>query len=127
MNSGNSPPRILVVDDDPDLRLVLTLQIEMLGWRVTCAEDGLKAFECLQEDRYDAVVSDIRMPNCDGIDLLRKAKSAFPALPVILMTGFADLSEEQALKAGAQSLLIKPFSWETLEQSIRTALTAKNP
>ncbi len=101
--------RILVVDDKASIRLLFT---KLLSPRheVIEAADGAEAVRRLSEERFDVVVSDVRMPGADGLEVMRVAKSADPALEVILMTAYASVqSAVEAIRAGAFDYLPKPF------------------
>ncbi len=101
---------VLVVDDEEGLREILSLEFSLRGFRVVSAACGRDAFDLVKKEKVDAVVSDVRMPNGDGIELLRNIKSFNPSIRVLLMTGFADLTEAEATSLGAEKLLMKPFS-----------------
>jgi CheY-like chemotaxis protein len=101
---------LLVVDDEPDLREILRDELEALDGKVFDAENGTKAFKIFENNAIDAVISDIRMAGGDGIELLKKIRAAQKRQPiVILITGFADYSNEEVIKLGANAILTKPF------------------
>lgn len=104
--------RILVVDDEVAMREVLCETLEALGAETMAAGGGLAAFEMIANSCPDAVVSDVTMPGGDGVELLRKIRKAFPAArpAVILISGYNEMTEAQALELGAQGLLAKPFA-----------------
>lgn len=116
---------ILVVDDEADLREIVASEFEFLEAKVFLAANVSEAKRVLQSEDIDLIVSDIRMPGASGIDLLSFIKNEnmnFP--PIILITGFADISIEDALNLGAEALLSKPFK---LEELIKVATKLTSP
>lgn len=106
---------ILVVDDELDLREIVASELEFMGAKVFQAENILKAQNIINEHQVDLVISDIRMPGGTGIDLLEKIKTSDrPCPPVILITGFADITIEDAFDKGAEALISKPFKLDDL-------------
>lgn len=106
---------ILIVDDELDLREIVASEFEFMGGKVFQAENILKAQNILKEHEIDLVISDIRMPGGTGIDLLENIKSHdYPSPPVILITGFADITIEDAFDKGAEALISKPFKLDDL-------------
>jgi TonB family protein len=108
--------KVLVVDDDPMIRSLISRILEMKGHQCDQAVDGIDGLEKVQNKSYNALVVDIVMPRMDGLALLRKIHQQFPDLPVMLMTGFNRLSylkqpiDEEAFHAGASDFINKPFS-----------------
>lgn len=103
--------RLLLVDDEPGLRMTLAANLELEGFEVIEAESAEKALALAESDgRFDVVLTDVRMPGMTGVELFRKLKPLRPGLPVILMTAFA-LEElvRSALDDGAYTVLSKPF------------------
>jgi CheY-like chemotaxis protein/Tfp pilus assembly protein PilZ len=117
--------RVLIVDDEPDLREIIAFDFEAAGYVVDCAEDGLTAWKALSESKYDVVVSDIRMPNSDGVSLLKKVKSGGRGdVPVmVFITGYSDLSLDEAYHLGIDGFFSKPFDRRELVQNIKRLLT----
>jgi CheY-like chemotaxis protein len=114
---------ILVVDDEPDLREILSDEFSLSGAQVDVASNGCEALRKARSRAFDAVISDLRMPGGDGIELA-KALKAQPNSPVlILMTGFADLSGEEAYEIGAEGFLTKPFHLEAVHEVLGRLLT----
>lgn len=114
---------LLVVDDEPDLREPLVIEFESLGCRVLQAANGKDAFEIVKKEKVDAVISDIRMPGGDGIELLRNIKELHHEFPmVMLITGFSDLSREDAYHLGAEAILSKPFDLDELDRAVSRIL-----
>lgn len=107
--------KILLADDDGSLRRVLQFQLDKAGYDVTAVEDGQQALDRIREDRWDVLLSDIRMPNIDGVELLEIAKQLQPGIKVILMTAHATVAQAvQAVKLGAFDYITKPFEEDEL-------------
>ena len=102
--------RILVVDDDPDLRILLTLELIDQGHLVVASKDSAQAVEEIGRGNFDVVLTDIRMPGIDGMALTKWIKRTRPDTEVIVMTGYASLeSAAIAIHLGAFDYLLKPF------------------
>lgn len=108
--------RILVVDDEPDLREITAFEFEHKGAKVFTADGGYEAMELLKKESYDLVVSDVRMPEGTGEELLDSMAESkiLTKTPIILVTGFADITREEALERGALELFFKPVKWANL-------------
>jgi CheY-like chemotaxis protein len=106
---------LLVVDDETDLRDIVASELEYMGAKVFQAENIAAAQKVLMHETVDLIISDIRMPGGTGIDLLDVVKSKNVNVPpVILITGFADITTEDAFDKGAEALLNKPFKLDDL-------------
>jgi DNA-binding response OmpR family regulator len=115
--------KILIVDDEEDLREIISFEFELIGFDIAVAENGRKGFEAFQREKPDVVLSDIRMPGGDGLELLKRIKSENPFYPpVLLMTGFADLSDEDTYLLGADFIFAKPFDSADLLHGVTNAL-----
>lgn len=115
---------LLVVDDEADLREIVSSELEYMGAKVFQAENVSAAKAIMNGQKIDLIVSDIRMPGGTGIDLLNYIKNKnIDVPPIILITGFADITIENAFNQGAEALLSKPFKLEELIQ-IASKLTA---
>jgi CheY-like chemotaxis protein len=107
---------VLVVDDDPEVLVVVSLALEVFGYRVTPALNGTTALDILGRKRFDLMVTDLKMGDMDGIALLKRTKHLYPATKVILMTGFYDPELIlEALRNQADDYVLKPFSLEVLQ------------
>lgn len=101
---------ILIVEDDPDLREALTDTLELSRYRVLTAVDGRHALDVLQENAVGLVITDVQMPNMNGLTLLHEIKSRQPHLPVLLMTAYGVITQAvEAMREGASNYLVKPF------------------
>ncbi len=118
--------RILLADDDDALRRVIQYKLEQEGYEVFPVNDGEKALSELKTKQYDLVLSDIKMPRLTGVQLLEQIKKIQPALEVILITAFADVSQAvKAVKLGAFDYITKPFEDDQLLIAIEKALKYK--
>lgn len=114
--------KILIVDDELLMRNFMVEALKRKGIEAESAEDGEKALKLLQEQSFDLVVTDLKMPGMTGIDLLKKIKELSPRTLVIIVTAFGTIeSAVEAMKAGAFHYLIKPFSPESLMANIEKA------
>jgi len=109
LNRAEETRRLLVVDDDPDLRLMLYDRLTGEGYAVETVGSGVEALEKLSTP-YDGILLDINLPGIDGLDVLRRIREGHPSTPVIMLTASEnkDLAEE-ALTLGAEAYLLKPF------------------
>jgi DNA-binding NtrC family response regulator len=119
--------QILVVDDETNLRRVLSAQLVRDGYDVHEAGDGADAISLLKEHHIDLVITDLKMPNVDGMELLRNALRDDPSRPVIMLTAFATIENAvEALKTGAFDFLTKPFDQNEVRQIVRKALRTRD-
>jgi len=115
--------KVLLVDDESSVRRVLQFKLEKRGFSVETASDGLEALKALRENPFDLLLSDIRMPRMDGIELLHEAKNVQPKIKIILITAHATVNQAvQAVKLGAFDYITKPFDDEELFMAIEKAL-----
>jgi putative nucleotidyltransferase with HDIG domain len=113
---------ILVVDDEESIRQIAKDFLGSEGFEVDVAEDGSTALEKIKTGRYDLVLSDIKMPEMDGLELINQVHKVDPHLITILMTGFGSLESAQvALKEGAYDYILKPFHLVELRQAVERA------
>ncbi|MDF1614881.1 sigma-54-dependent transcriptional regulator [Desulfurivibrio dismutans] len=120
--------RILVVDDELSMREFLKILLEEEGYAVSCADGGVAALERLTAEDYDLVISDIRMPPPDGLELLTRIKEIRPELPVVLVTAFASPDDAvSAMKNGAFDYITKPFKVGEIKDIVGTALHSQQP
>jgi two-component system response regulator FixJ len=115
---------VYVIDDDPAMRDSLDFLLGSAGFTVTLFDSALKFLETMPNLAFGCVVSDVRMPGMDGIDLLRQLKKEPKTLPIVIMTGHGDIPlAVEAIKLGAIDFLEKPFEDERLVIMISTALS----
>lgn len=115
-------PNILLVDDEEDIRDVLSISLEDRGYRIYTAENGQTALELYDRIKPTIVITDIKMPGLDGIELLRKLKQRNPDIEVIMITGHGDLDLAiQSLKLEATDFVTKPINEDILEIALKRA------
>ena len=113
---------ILIVDDEPDIREVLAISLEDMGYRTVEAENAATAFDLFQKEHPQIVVTDIKMPGGDGIGLLRKIKHENTETEVIMITGHGDMNLAiRSLKYAATDFITKPINVDALEIALRRA------
>lgn len=106
-----SENRVLVVDDDADIRDLVALKLQATGLHVETASDGLAGFEKASQGNFDAIVLDVMMPGMSGIDVLQALRSSGNTTPVILLTAKTQEHDVEAgFNAGANDYVSKPFS-----------------
>ena len=115
--------KILIVDDEKSMRDVLAIMLKRAGYAVTEAADGEEAIGHIQKDIFDLVITDLRMPTSDGLDVLKAVKDASPGTVVLMMTAYASPeSAVEAMKRGAFDYVTKPFQIDEAQLIIRNAL-----
>jgi len=116
-----TPRRILVVDDDKDIRELLEDRLLAMGYLVETETDGLRALKAVGSGRFGGMILDIGIPSLDGMEVLRRIRQSNEQLPIIMVT--ASGAKDTAIKAislGAQAILLKPFDVEELQQVIQS-------
>jgi Response regulator containing CheY-like receiver, AAA-type ATPase, and DNA-binding domains len=114
---------LLIVDDEQSYRQLLSLVFETDGHRIRTATNGLEALRMLQEEPADVVISDVKMPDMDGIEMLRSVREILPDIGVVMMTAFASVeTAREAFKLGADDFIQKPFDVEELKLIVNKTL-----
>ena len=117
---------ILVVDDEPGIRELLCLMLEAAGHTVTAAEDGLEAPKVLASREIDVVITDLLMPERDGLEFITEIRKKFPKVKIVAMSGGGHIARDSYLRIaknfGAHVLLEKPFSQAGVLEAVETAL-----
>ena len=114
---------ILAVDDDTFSLTMLTELLTMNGFRVMIAEEGRQAMEVFSSSHPDLVITDIRMPNMDGLEVLREVRKLDDIVPVVLVTGHGEMDDAlRALRRGAYDFLLKPINPEILINTVQKGL-----
>jgi two-component system response regulator HydG len=115
--------RVLVVDDDADLRQLFEVALAQKGFRVTLADSGDAALSALAAEPIDAVVTDLQMRGMDGIELARRVAEGWPHLPLLVVTAYGSIpSAVGAMRAGAYDFLTKPVDFDALQLSLRRGI-----
>lgn len=110
--------RILVVDDEVVLREILRYEFEKAGFEVFEAGSGNEGWDMFRSKPTDVVVTDIRMPNGDGLELLDRIKEKDKTARVVLVTGYSDISLDEAKQRGASAMLGKPYQFKELLDAV---------
>jgi len=119
-------PSILVVDDELLIRDLLYDFFSGQGWQISVAENGEKALDILQDKSIDLVLTDIKMPEMDGLTLTSHMKEKFPSIPVVVMTGYPSIDTAiQAIRSKVADYIVKPFNINQLYKVIEEQLKAK--
>ncbi|HTU58779.1 MAG TPA: response regulator, partial [Polyangiales bacterium] len=122
-NTHDGSPRILIVDDEEIIRDILADFLAMEGFEVRTAPDGAAALVELTSQHFDLVLSDLKMPNMGGIELLDAISTHAPQMVTIIMTGFGTVETAiDAMKRGAYDYIMKPFKMEDVVRTVRRGL-----
>ena len=122
------PVRILVVDDEPEMRALLVDELRRDGYQVSEAGDGAEAVLACRTAEFGVILMDKNMPGPSGLDLLPGFRRTCPQARIIMMTAFGDVpSYVEAAEKGAADFLFKPFRIEEMRAAIRKALAADTP
>src|SRR5215216_4913134 len=120
------PPKILVVDDEPQLTRVLRTGLKSRGYDVRAAADGLAGFEAFSDWHPDLVITDLAMPNVDGLELCRRLR-AISQVPIIVLSAKGEeKTKVEALDLGADDFVTKPFGIDELLARVRASLRRAN-
>jgi DNA-binding response OmpR family regulator len=125
MNANVRPTRILVIDDDPDVRTICRFNLSWAGHEVLEAGDGAEALQMVASEPPDALVLDMMMPRVDGFDVLRSVREdpATSELPVVVISARVGIEDQvRGLESGADAYVTKPFSPEALTSTVQGAL-----
>lgn len=111
---------VLIVEDYPDVRMMMKIMIQHCGYNVLEASDGYEAVETVKKHHPDLIFMDLSMPVMDGLtatQIIRKSENC-PDVPIIALTAFGDLYYEEAIKAGCNEVINKPMNFDKLEPII---------
>jgi DNA-binding response OmpR family regulator len=119
-------PLILVADDDKDILQLLRLRLELLGYGVVQAANGVEALELAREEKPALAILDVMMPGLDGLEVARQLRAANSRIPIILLTARIQESDVSAgLDAGADAYLGKPFDVTDLRNKVEELLASR--
>jgi len=122
------PPHILVMEDDHSVAKGLEMVLSEEGFDVDLAETGKLALEAFKQKRFDLLVADLRLPDADGMDIIRQVKTETPEVEVIVITGYGTTSTAvEAMKLGVHDFLAKPFTEDQIKAVIGEALAPQAP
>ena len=115
--------RMLIVDDEKDIRTVLKAFFEIKGFEVSEATDGVEALEKINKESFDVVLTDLRMPGPDGLAVLKSVKPLWPETAVIILTGYpSSRNKATAMQLGCDGFLSKPVRLEQLWKTVGQTL-----
>jgi two-component system chemotaxis response regulator CheY len=122
--------KILVVDDEEEVRKTIRLQLKGTGLEVVEAEDGKKGIEVLDAENVitvDAILCDVRMPNINGVEAVTYFRREYPSIPIIVLTGFPDVKlAVDFMKEGVVEYLVKPVEKEKLVEVVMKAISQRS-
>lgn len=122
--AAGMPTRVLVVDDEPSILELLAEYLEGRGWEVEVARSGREARALLDAWQFDLLLTDLKLPDTDGLEMVRLCQGLTPAVPGVLMTGFASVqSVVDALRIGALDVVLKPFRLRDVFGVLESALS----
>lgn len=121
------PERILIVDDEPNmLRLLKAIITGKTDYEVSTTNNPLEVTKLLQEQEFDLLITDLKMPVLDGMDLIDAVKNINPSLPIIMITAYGTIeTAEEAIHKGAYDYITKPFRQESILITLKRALEWK--
>jgi DNA-binding NtrC family response regulator len=119
--------RILVVDDEDIIRMSCSRTLAPEGYEIKMAVNGLEGLELLGKESFDLVLTDLKMPNMDGIEVLRTIKEKWPDTDVVIVTGYQTVETAvKAIKLGAYDYLEKPFTPDVLIETVSDVFAARS-
>src|SRR5262245_54449798 len=122
-NANDGKVRILIVDDEPSMREMLRIVLRRDGYEVQLAESGRAAIDQLRQNNFDLLLSDIKMPDVSGVDVLRAAKEVNREIIAFMMTAYASTSTAvEAMRLGAVDYFTKPFNMDELRLKVKQHL-----
>ena len=117
--------KVLLIDDDESMRLMLS-HVLMKDYDVFPAENGKKGIQLLSENRFDAIITDLDMPQVSGYDVIQTVRNKGQFIPIIVITGnYSSESEDKALRFGANDYLKKPFDLDLIRSVLSKAVSAE--
>ncbi len=112
---------ILIAEDSPSVRKFITLALKIKGYKIIPTQDGMEALEMLPKERIDLLITDLNMPNIDGIKLIKliREDAEYKDLPIIILSSLSkDEDINLGLQSGANSYLIKPFNTKRIQYEV---------
>jgi CheY-like chemotaxis protein len=122
-----APPRVLVIEDDPNVREVVSALLVSFGYACEAAADGRSGLVRVGEGRWDLVLTDLAMPEVSGWEVVDAIRQQAPTLPIVLMTGLSDPAVLRRARDCRVRVVVKPFYLQTFKAAVVEALHAKNP
>ena len=126
MTTNITKQHVFLVDDEPNVRKMVGRTLEQFGLKVSCFGCGSDCLKELRSETCDLLVTDVKMPGMNGIELLTEVKRIFPLLPVLIMSGYGDIPmATEALKLGALDFIEKPLDRQSFLLAVESALSRK--
>lgn len=123
MKGSSQQNSVLVVDDEEEMGLLMVESLSRGGLYVRAARSGQEALVALEEREFDVMVTDLRMPDMDGMELMRRAKATWPEMPVVMVTAFSSVDRVvEAIQAGAFHFVTKPFTMADMQVLVSKAI-----
>lgn len=117
-------PRLLIVDDELLIRDLLYDYFKSRDYDITVADSGRGALAQMEDNRFDTIILDLKMPDMDGLELAARIRAADQSVPIIFMTGYPSMDTAiEALRKHADDYFIKPFNLKQMNKAVETALT----
>jgi DNA-binding NtrC family response regulator len=121
-----SKGKILVIDDEDIVRTSCSRTLSPEGYEVSLAKNGFEGLRMASEEKFDVVLTDLKMPDMDGIEVLRNIKEKWPETEVIIVTGYQTVDTAvKAIKLGAYDYIEKPFTPDVLISAVTSALSSR--
>ncbi|MFN3480428.1 MAG: sigma-54-dependent transcriptional regulator [Thermodesulfovibrionales bacterium] len=121
-----SRPKILVIDDEEIVRVSCKKCLTPEGYDVDVAANGIEGLAMTENNRYDVILTDLKMPDMDGMEFLAKVKERHPDTKVIMITGYSTVEHAvKAMRMGAYNYIEKPFTPDALIEAVKEAITGK--
>ncbi len=118
--------KLLIIDDEERFLKTTKALLDKKGWAIYTASDGLSGLEIMENKLIDVIILDVKMPGIDGVEVLRRIKTKYPLVEVIMLTGHSTTeSAVQGLKLGAYDYLIKPCEISVLQEKVESAYDKK--
>ena len=122
----NNPANILIVDDEEVVRLSHLRSLQSANCNARVAEDGTRALEVMEQQPFDVILLDLRMPDLDGMEVLRTIKDRWPDSEVVIITGYPTIeSAKEAVRLGAYNYIAKPVGPDEVIKAANDAMTQK--
>ena len=122
----NNTANILIVDDEEVVRLSHLRSLQSVNCNARVAEDGIKALEVMEQQAFDVILLDLRMPDLDGMDVLRTIKDRWPESEVVVITGYPTIeSAKEAVRLGAHNYMAKPVGPDEVIKATNEAMNQK--
>ena len=116
--------RILIVDDEKAVRILLAEVLKPHGYKIDVVENGVEAISHIDRRSYDLIITDYMMPKMDGLELTRRIRSKYPSTPILVVTGNGPIHD--LLKSGATACIMKPFSILELQNMVKIILNKES-